>query len=384
MQTNRMKIHFIHIIWLALLSCQSNNTDMSVETGASHSINDSTLHIHADQQQMAGILLGLPEKRPVSETIACVGMVETPPQSKASVYAPIQGYVRQVHGYPGTAVKKGDLLAIIEHPDIISQQQQYLDAQAQLTYWISEQNRLQQLVQGEVAAKKQLEQANAQLATAKATAEALEAHLLFMGINPDKVQEGIVSAVRLTAPISGYITEINTHLGALASTEASLYELVDDSHLHLELGVYTRDIARIAPGQQVTFSLPNASEVYHGTVQLIGKQVDMETKTVQVHVHFDEEEITLTPGTYVNAQIMLQTDTLNTLPETAFVRQGEQQYVFVQDGENFVRIPVEAGIANNGYMSVQIPAIWRNKNIVLKGAYYLQGMASASEDDGGH
>lgn len=347
---------------------------------------DHSLSMTPEQQEMAGLEIGQPEKRTLASSIQVTGMVDVPPQSRASLYPSIHGYVQSVRHYPGSKVRKGETLAIIRHPDILSKQQSLLEAQAQVKYWDAELQRQQKLVAGEVSAEKAMQEATANFKKANAQFEALYAEIEFWGINMKSLlDDGILqSELSLRAPIDGYITAIHSHIGAFVEPNMALYDLIDDSHLHLELEVFAKDLHKLQKGQLVTFHLPQSDDQFHGEVYLIGREVDPVKKTVNVHVHYDESATPLTPGTYVTAQIATQATEVWAVPKTAIVQIEGAPHLYRQVEDGFEKVPVTTGLQDDNWVAISLEDGDYTTPIAVKGAYYLKGFEAQDEMSHGH
>lgn len=83
-------------------------------------------------------------------------------------------------------------------------------------------------------------------------------HLAYLGI-PTKglTPASIIQRITLFAPRSGYITTIALHDGMYAQPGTELLEIIEQGHLHLELDVFERDIARVVEGQRVPTVYPH-------------------------------------------------------------------------------------------------------------------------------
>lgn len=367
-------------IWWAC-EATSSTAPTPVTEGEEHD-----LYMTAEQRSLAGIVIGTPQKRQLSTTIDVTGMVDVPPQSRASLYPPIHGYVQSVRHYPGSAVRKGELLATLRHPDILTKQQQLIEAQADVQYWDAEKQRQQQLVTGEVGANKSLQEAKTAFTKANARFEALYAEIEFWGINMQALlNDGILQPeLRLTAPIDGYITAIQAHIGAFVEPNQPLYKLIDNSHLHLELAVFAKDLHRIKKGQHVTFQLPQQSTIYHGEVHLIGKEVAPDMKTVNIHVHYNEAAIPLTPGTYVTAQITVKELTSWAVPPTAIIQENGSPYVYRVIEEAYHKTPVALNYSSEDWAGISFSDNDYQTPVVLEGAYYVKGFAEQEDMSHGH
>lgn len=335
-----------------------------------------SLQLSAEQIDLAGIELGKPEKRTLAGSFGCTGKVDVPPQSLASVYAPVSGFVQSVKHLPGEYVRKGELLTVLQHPDLIKTQREFLECRSRLAFLEKEFERKKILAETDATSKRAYEQATAELELEKARYKGLKAELQLIGIDTAKLEAGgdIQSTIALTSPINGYIATVMVNKGKLVSPNDLLYEIVDDTHIHLELEIFAKDIHKLREGQRVEARLPGTSQVFPAEVHLIGKIIDPATRTIKVHSHFEKEPLPLTPGTYMQARVFTRETPVWTVQETAIVRQGDAAYVFVQTETGFKKVPVTTGLAEDGYVELLEMADLENRKIVLKGAYYLNGL----------
>src|SRR3546814_9869938 len=70
----------------------------------------------------------------------------------------------------------------------------------------------------------------------------------------------IYDTISVKAPIGGYIKMVDVVTGQYAQPQQELFEIVDNSHIHADLMVYERDIAKVEKGQKVLFSTTNMHE----------------------------------------------------------------------------------------------------------------------------
>ena len=86
------------------------------------------------QYEVAAIRLAQPRARTLSTTLKVNGTLDVPAQNLVSVSVPFGGYIRQIRLEPGMRIRKGQTLAVLENPDYIQFQQDYLVTKAKLEY----------------------------------------------------------------------------------------------------------------------------------------------------------------------------------------------------------------------------------------------------------
>ena len=111
--------NLLYIIPLAfLISCsgkKTDNTENEELQEAQASI--ESVEFSKEQIDLAGIKTGKFEKKIISETIECSGIIEVPPQNIAAVSPIIGGFIKNLNYYPGDYVEKGVVLGTLNHPD---------------------------------------------------------------------------------------------------------------------------------------------------------------------------------------------------------------------------------------------------------------------------
>lgn len=240
-------------------------------------------------------------------TINCTGEIMVAPDARISVHAVSNGIIREIHGRKGDLVKKGSVLARLEHPDIIKIQEEYLKARADKQYREAEYNRKKSLNAQGATAEKDLQSAAAEFEAAKANLDSYEKQLQLLGISKDGiVQNGIQSSIVVRSPMDAYITDILVNQGMYVSQDKAMFQLVDLKKKYVELNVFTADIGKVKSGQKVKLRIAGNSVDVAGTVDNVGKAVDMNLKSISVLVQVEDPNNELIVGSTVFAEISLK------------------------------------------------------------------------------
>lgn len=359
-----------------------------------HDETSQSVELTQAQYESAEIAMGYVEKRSISGVIAANGLLDVPPQSKVSISAPMAGFVKSTQLLPGSKVSKGQVVAVMENQEYVLLQQEYLENYGQLEFLKSDYERQKELSKENVNAKKSLDQAKANYLTAKGRLEGLTSRLELLNINVSKLQNGkIQNTINLYAPISGYVTKVNTNIGAFVNPTDVIIEIVNTSELHVELTIYEKDIPSIKEGQRVLFTLSNETTQREARVKLIGRQISNE-RSIQVHCDLVKNDKELIPGMYLKAIVETDNAMLTAVPESALVYFEGKSYVFfkeeVKHGSqektiHFEMIEVNAGKSEAGFVAITLPSGFDvRKELVVKGAYSLLAKMKNSEEEGGH
>ncbi len=365
---------YYFLVVLLLLACgeKKNGESDTNTTGHSHI---RVTAVQFEQHQMA---LGQVQEKAFPEIISVNGMIDVPPENRAMVSAVLGGYIKRIPLLVGDPVKKGQLLAILENQEFVKLQQEYLETKEQLVYLQSEYERQKVLFDEKISSQKNYLKTESEYKTTNAKFKGLEKQLGLLNISPSELAKGnITTTIPLYAPISGNVTAVFVSKGAYVSPASPVLEIVDNSHIHLELSVFERDIMNIKKGQSILFSVPEASNLgYQAEVYLVGTTID-KNRTVKVHGHLKDEEHQFLAGMFVEANIIKDFKTGTALPIEAVVEvpAGNITLRLVSQEEGtylFEKVKLEKGLVHEGYIQ-----IFTTENLdtmdqfLLKGAFDL-------------
>ncbi|GAB2555434.1 hypothetical protein GCM10027190_02040 [Spirosoma areae] len=327
------------------------------------------------------------------------GTLDVPAQHQVSVSVPFGGYIRQIRLEPGMHIRKGQPVVVLENPDYIQFQQDYLDTKAKLAYATLEYDRQQELSRDNVSALKVFQQTRASQQSLQAQLAGMGQRLSMLGINPVALTpDRLTRTITVPAPVSGFVTDVPVNNGRFVTPADVVVQLTDMSHLHVQLRVFEKDIPRIHTGQRIRFSLgadqggSGNSLTHRGTIFLIGKSIAPD-RTIPVLAHPEGYAGDYIPGAYVSAQIDIQTQPLLTLPQAAVVDYGGKSYIYVLEHRPdsttrpaaypFRQVAVKTGVREHGYVAVVLPATLdaRKTPIVIRGAYDLLAKLNNSEEE---
>lgn len=327
------------------------------------------------QFKAADITLGQIQDRNLSDVLRVNGVIKLPATDQADVTSFLGGTVTKILVNKGQKVNKSQLLAVIESPEFIQLQEQYMVSKTNLDYLELEFQRQQTLRDQNVNSQKVYQKTKSDLNIERARYQSLTNQLKLLKVTPGSN----ATSIEITSPIEGNVSSIDVKIGTNIAAGQPMFNVVDNSKVHLDLMVFEKDLAQIKVGQNVSFSLTNNnSQPITATIFSIGNAFEPGTKTVAVHANITPTDQSLVPGFYVNALIYMGDSKLPSLPDTAIVKADGKQYIFVVEDQNleefhFKRIEVKTGISELGYTQVTIlQSMPQSPQIALTGAYYIQ------------
>lgn len=346
------------------------------------------------QYDVATIKLGQPTTRIMHTTLKVNGTLDVPAQNQVSVSVPVGGYIRQIGLEPGMRIRKGQTLVVLENPEYIQLQQDYLDTKAKLEYADLEFARQQELSRDNVNALKVFQQTRANRQSLQAQLAGLRQRLIMLRINPATLTpDRLTRTIVVPSPVSGFVTDVPVNNGRFVNPSDVLVQLTDISHMHVRLSIFEKDISRIHAGQTVRFAVggdaSNTQLPHKGEVFLIGKSIAAD-RTIPVLAHPEGYSSDYIPGGYVSAQVAVNTRPVSALPESALVNYGGKSYIYVLEQKQtspatyqFQQVEVKTGVRENNYVAITIPgSIDPAKTpVVIQGAYSLLSKLNNSEEE---
>ncbi|SFD76718.1 membrane fusion protein, cobalt-zinc-cadmium efflux system [Chitinophaga sp. CF118] len=377
-----MKILLYSCLFLIIAGC--SNTPKTESAAPNEEGASTTVELTPAQYKNAGVETGKIALKQISSNIKANGKLDVPPQSLITIAAPFGAFIKNTELLQGSPIRKGQVVATLQHPDLIQLQQDYLENRSQQEYLQADFEREEELAKENVNAKKVYQLAKAEYYSVNARVNGLREKLKLLNIDMKALDAGrIQNTISLYSPITGYVTEINTNVGAYVNPSDKLFEIVNTEHLHAELTVYERDLPKLKDGQRVRFTLANESKQRTAKVHLIGRQISDE-RTVQVHCHLDNEDKQLLPGMYLTAWIETGNAMVDALPDEAVIQFDEKPYIFIVKGKyKYEMVAIEKGSSELGFTEIILPQGFdkTNTEVVLKGAYALYSKMKNSEEE---
>jgi RND family efflux transporter MFP subunit len=306
-------------------------------------------------------------RQDLSDTLEIASELE--PFQEIEVYAKVSGYVKKLYVDWGTHVKQGQMLAVLEIPELEQQlqedeaavhrsEQDLLRAQEELTRAESTYNvahlsytRLAEVQKSrpELVAQEEIDGAQGKDIQASAGASAARdglsaAHQQMLsakaGLEKDRA---MFAYARMTAPFEGVVTEIYAYTGALlpagtSSNKSSLAlcRLSQNNLLRLVIPVPERAVPDIHDGETVAIEVSGMKKTFDGQIARSSGQIEAQTRTMHTEVQVPNAKYELVPGMYASAKIPLHSEkNVLSVPVQAVGSAGEWEgTVLLVNGEN--------------------------------------------------
>lgn len=343
---------------------------------------EGVVEISNQQAETIGLEMKTIEERNLGNNIKVTGVLELFPQDRANISPFVGGNVSSIKVIEGDQVRKGQVLGYLEHPDIISMEQEFQEKNDELVFLEQDFERKQTLYDKGVSSGKEFQRAQSKFRSTTSSVNALKSKLRLLGLNIDKIAKGqIFSSIPISTPINGFVDDVMVNLGDYVEPQTKMFTVSDNSKLHVDLKVYEKDISKVELGQQIFFTVASKpNEILKAKVHSIGKTFETDPKALHIHADMDNKNGDLLPGMYVEGRIVQGKKKGYAVPEEAIIKEGEQSFIFILDEDEekeenrmkFKMIPVTVGITDLGFVEVNLPSeISKHSKVVIKGAYML-------------
>lgn len=401
----KLKFNIIIIILLSffLASCgKSEKAEEPKEKTEEHSEHESSdfAELTQDQMDAVGITLGQIEMKELTSIVKANGALSVPNNNKASATSLYGGVIKTLNVQVGDYVKKGQVIATIANPEFIQLQEDYLTTGSRITFAEQEYRRQKELFDNDAGAKKNLQNADAELKTLRTKRASLQRQIQMMGISPGNVSnKNLRSGLAVTAPISGTISNILLQIGSYIDVSSPVAEIVDNSSLHLDLQVFEKDLPLIKVGQKIHFTLTNSPVAeYDAEVYSIGTAFENQSKTIPIHCKVKGNKNGLIDGMNATAVVSLDNRLMSAVPNTAITSADGKDYIFLVNDKktenhkdektqekhnektvNFEKVEVVKGTSEMGYTAItSVKSIPESAKIATKGAFFINAKLTNS------
>jgi RND family efflux transporter MFP subunit len=264
----------------------------------------------------------------------------------APIHARVPGYLKAWYADIGAPVKAGQLLALIDTPDL---DQQSAQAKADLQTAVANQHladitakRWAGLLAQDAASHQDADNKNGDL-------EAKNALVASARANVDRLL-ALESFKRITAPFDGVVTTRSTDIGALiavgGTTDTPLFTVSDERKLRIYVQVPQSYTANIKPGMVATFTAPEfPGRTFTASLVTTATAITPQTGTLLVQFQIDNADRALKPGDYVQVHFDLPAAVaaIQAPPSALMFRDSGMAVAVVGPGGRAVIKPVTLG-----------------------------------------
>lgn len=331
------------------------------------------------------IKIGQPSMVDLADKLQVPSRVEVDEERLVHIGSYVTGRIIELYVMLGDSVNAGQPLARISSPELTQAQLAYLRAFSRTVVTQKAAERAHHLLAADVIAIAEVERRESELEVARAELEAAKDQLRLLGVDSGVLKElatsgHILPSVTINTSRSGTVIARSVIIGQVVQPADQLFGVADLSSVWV-VGDVPEQIARnVQVGQHVEIHVPALGEVsFDGVIIFVADTVNPLTRTVMVRTMVENPRRKLKPDMLSNMHITDNPHKSLSVPETAVVREANQDYVFLAQGDNrFLRVPVELGPEVADVYPV-LKGLTIGQKIVVDGAFHLDNERKLAE-----
>lgn len=327
--------------------------DMQLAPKYADEVTDAGVRISPAVAQNLAIRTARAERTSFGETITAVGRLEADERRRYALPSRVAGYVERLYvRAAGDSVAKGEKIAEIYSPELLSAQQEYLTL---------------------------LRASN--LSAAESLVHAARRRLSLSGMAEREIGAIEDSGAAQTrfgvyAPATGYVAELDVREGAEIEAGATLMSIADLSSLWLIAEVPEREASRLRAGAHVTAMLESAAgPEFSGAIDFVYPTLNPQTRTTRVRVVVPNERLQLRPGMFARVHLASDERDALSVPSEAVIYTGERTVVIVREDGAFRPVEVKTGGEAGGRTEI-LAGLEAGEEVVASGQFLIDSEAS--------
>ena len=274
-----------------------NMTLIALETQEQEGGGLRELTVSENAKKLMEIQTAPVERKFVEAEVRMVGKIDYDETRLKYITAWIPGRLDRLYvDYTGVPVKKGDHMVYLYSPELLSAQEELLQALGAV----------RNLRDSDIGIMRE---------TTEATVTAVREKLRLWGLNPEQIAEieergTTMDHMTIYAPIGGIVVHKNAQEGMYVNVGTRIYTIADLSQVWVRLDAYESDLMWLRYGQKVEFTTEaSPGESFVGTIAFIDPILTQTTRTVKVRVNTSNLEMKLKPGMFIRAVARAQVAT---------------------------------------------------------------------------
>jgi len=346
----------------------------------------------AEMQKQNGVVVAPVKKQQLGGVINATGKVETNADRIAHVSPRISGKIVAVKTSLGDSVSAGQTLVILDSVELGEALNRYHQSKTKLALAQSNLERIKNLVEKKIAARKDILQAESDFKITQTELHTDEERLSLYDISTADLQgeDHKKPLLPVRSPIGGIITEKHAIVGELSDPSKSLYTVADLSSVWVLVDINEKDLAKVRRGQAAVVRVGAYPEAkFRGRITYIADLVDEATRTVKARVEVQNPGRKLKPEMFASVELALPADAAPalTVPEDALQDIDGKKVLFVtaEDGTEFEPRQVQPGRTSGGMVEI-VSGLREGERYAVKGSFLLKSELKKGEivDQHGH
>lgn len=350
---------------------------------------ENVIQISKAHLENLGVKLGKLEAVKQIPVLYAPAQVVVPPTHEFIVSASQAGLINKLNVAIGDRVKKGQILAQLNSPELLSLQRLYLKADSELQLGLISYQRDKKLLEEGVIADRRWQETRSQYNAFVSEANEHRQLLEIAGMSDNDIKHlnrtrKLTSQLNVYAPISAVVIDRMAVAGARIDILAPLYRIANLDELWLEINIPQERIGSIKVGDQVliesTIGAMEALEqrkeqslaAVKAEISLLGQSVNPENQTILARAIIKGEQTAVKAGQRINIRIIHTSDKgAFKIPNAAIAQNEGKAFIFIRNPQGFLVHPVTV-IGKQDDESIISDEFTGDEDIAVNGAVALK------------
>jgi cobalt-zinc-cadmium efflux system membrane fusion protein len=382
-----LKTFAIFVAGVALAACGRASDDPGKPAPAPpaaaeepHKEDPNTVEVDEGMVRDLRITTRAVESRTGGDLVMLLGELAVDQRGYAEVGTPAAARVTRLLVNEGQVVRSGQALAELTSPELGRERAAYLSAGARLKLAEAALERKRGLAAENIVPLREVQEAESAVGEARAALRASRAAIAGFGVDPpaDDGDAATSSSFVLRSPVAGAVIERTAVIGQMLDPSVPAFRIGNLSMLWLTVHAFERDAVRIRLGVSARLSFPALpGQDFSGTVTMVGRHVERESRTVQVRVEVKNRDNLLRPGMSATATLPVGESgaPILTVPVASVQRVRNEWSVFLpKDATHFEIRRIGRGRDLAGEVEI-LSGVRAGETIVVDGAFLLKAQA---------
>lgn len=318
----------------------------------------------------------------INPVVTLAGKIAYGEDRYSRISSPLQGRVLEVRVKLGDRVKAGDVLLIIDSPDITSAYSEFIKEASDMDFATRAYDLAKDLYENKAIPLKDYKQAENDLVKAKAEFRRAKERLLSLRVPAGELdkplaEQKITARFEMKSPLTGTVVERTVTPGSIVGGDQSqvLFTVADLDNLQVVADVYERDLDLVHVGQVAAVTVEAyPATTFPGAIAAIGDVVDPNSRTIKVRAWVTNEQHKLKPEMFARLHIQVgDASAFLTVPKEAVLEADGKHFVYIVQGEGkYLKREVKIATASGDQVRV-VDGLKPGERIVTKGAVLVKG-----------
>jgi len=337
---------------------------------------EGEIRLTAQQIKAAGVLI-IRATAGGAGVLSLPATIESDPQATQVVSAAIGGRIVALNRNPGEAVRRGEVVAVIESREAAGLRAEVEAAQARAALARSSLSREERLFALKVSPERDLIAARTAMTEANIALRLAQQQLSAAGVGG-----GSLNRIGVVAPIGGQVTARSVVLGQTVAPDAELFRVANLGRVAINLSLTPADAGRVRVRMPV--EIRSGDRTAMARVHFVSPVLDQATRLVPVVALLDNGGALWRPGEPVTAMLQAASTTDGvSIPDSAIQTIEGRTSVFVRTKDGFRAVPVTVISRGNGVAAVT--GLSGREQLAGDGSFTLKAeLAKGEAEHGGH